>query len=194
MIGKFLLGGLGWLREAISALLSVIRQYPWQCAVAALLALLLWQNGTLNGVRKDLLAMTKARDAEQVAHKQTVQNYHDASKRAQEAAVAEKQRVETEHRRMAQHADQNYDSLRAQYRALLLQRTASTNSSGARETGLPVNPGTPGVPESGTSVAWLYISQPDAMKCADLGAYSMAAFKWGEEVAKSSTLPSPPRE
>ena len=185
-----LLGAGKWLREAAGAAFRWVMDHPAQAALIAALLALWWQHGTLNGVRKDLVAMERARNAERAAHAATVANYREASKRAQEAAEAEKQRIENDHRRIAQHADQNYEALRAQYRAVLLRDQARTDSSSPGETGLPGGSGAAGVPEVGSSASELLISQSDALKCADLGAYAMGAFRWAEDVATSST-PAP---
>ena len=180
--------GIGrWLREAAGATFRWVMAHPAQAALIAALFALWWQHGTLNGVRKDLVAMERARDAEKAARLVTIANYREASKRAQAAAEAKKRAIEAEHKRIAAHADENYASLRAQYRALLMRHTAKTDSSAANGDGMPERASTAGVSHESASPAGFYISRSDGLKTADLGAYAVACFKWAEDVARAES-------
>ena len=85
LLVKLFLGGmLKRLWGLVTALFSIIRKYPLQTAIVCLLALLWLQHGKLNGVRKDLLAMSVARDAERASHKATKDGYRKAQSAAAE--------------------------------------------------------------------------------------------------------------
>lgn len=180
-IATFLFGGLKWLREALTAAFRWALAHPWQTALVIAIAAFWWQHGALNGVRKDLLAMTKARDAERAAHVQTVANYREASERAMKAAQEAKDRKEKEYARLAAQADQSYADLRSRYRSVLA--ASRTHPSGSNATGLPVSPGAARLPEAASGDAGLLISHSDGLKTADLAAYAEGCFRWVESVA-----------
>jgi len=180
--GKFLLGGLGWLKDAISAAFRWAVDNPAKAGCIVLLCASLW---LLHGKREalaDLTDMTALRDAEKAAHAQTVINYRTAAKAAENAAEAEKKRKEALYAKAAHESDQAYADLRARYRSVL-QRAPGANSSGADQTDLPVSSGAPRVSVEAASGAGVLVSRDDALICADNTAYAQAAFEWAEKVA-----------
>lgn len=152
MAGKFLLGGLGWLKDAISAAFKWCVAHPWQAGCIVLLCASLW---FWNGKREalaDLKDMTALRDAEKAAHVQTVVNYRTAAKAAQDAQKANLARVKKEQEqindRRVEALEERVSDTDSRYRSLLAATKA--NPRRANETGMP-GPSAPACFADGTA-------------------------------------------
>ena len=121
-IAASLLGVGKWLREAISDLFGWVAAHPWQAALCTSLALLWWQTSALNGVRKDLLAMTRARDAEKAAHITTKTNYRREQAIAAESDRRNAQRVKREQATAIKSVETKYATEMSYARASLAER------------------------------------------------------------------------
>lgn len=146
MIGRFLLGGFGLIKDAAMALFGWVKDHPAQAALIVTLFALWWQHGALQGVRKDLVAMTKAKDAEIASHRATKANYRLAQAEAAKLDRQNVDRVKREHAVALQNAENRYAINLVNERTAFGERlrTATTRScttgsgEGAAMSSLPV--------------------------------------------------------
>lgn len=178
-IATFLFGGLKWLKDVAGALFSIVRTYPLQTALILALAACAWL--WLGKERVE----AKHADLEW-AFVQYQADVRHASEEAIARATREKREKERAYEIAAKEADSSYVELRNRYRSLL---AAKADTSSARRADLPLNPAAPGVPENSAGPAEFRITNADALKCADVSAYAMAAFEWAEKVAATSSTP-----
>lgn len=100
MTWALLLGGLGKL---LRGALGLIRDYPWQATVIALLCACAWLWTGWNGTEDDLRHCRIARESDRAA-------YEQAQKDAEAKALAAKEAAEGHYRQIAERADHDHQT------------------------------------------------------------------------------------
>lgn len=161
-IGKFLLGGFGLIKDAATALFSIIVRHPWQAALIAALvacAVLWWRADRISDQRDRALA--------------TVDRMIEAQKKATAFAVRMKETFEKQNRSINDETDKSAADQRIVYRERVLRLKAPRCSTS-----------NPNLPEGGISEgadgssAEAVILRTDALICADNTARLEAAHEW----------------
>ena len=184
----WLLSALGWLRKAASAALGLVTAYPWQCAVAASLALAWWQHiGKVDAIeQRDKIAATlkterKAMEAERVEWRRQI---------AQAKAVADK--AHKDGMEAADNADRTYKRLASDNRGL---RDFIARNRMLPKAGTPASPAGsgdgPGVPSDTSTNTLVATTTRDLEVCDDLYAYAFGAYEWTLDLrAKGLAVPA----
>lgn len=175
MIGIALKVVFGWAKEALSFLLGLIREYPWQCALAVALAACWWLYDGKQDMRAERDAAIEARATDR-------KEYKTAQMEATARAFAEKKRVETIYKEKADVADKAHatelDSARAAAdRYIAANRVRRQIGSAPSATPTPGQGGAPGVPES-MPTGDVMVSEGDVQACTAAITYAIAAHNW----------------
>ena len=172
MILLKLLGIGRWLKEAATALLSLIRRYPWQAALIAALCLAGWQYRGKQNALADL-------SAEKVAHAETIKAGQQAyaaqvalNKAAEAKSAAIAKETDNAHEKQLALANDRTDSfIRANRVRKDCASRASAASAGAEDQAAGVHQEVPAdaVMVGAADVRICTARSVDAMKAYDLG-------------------------
>jgi hypothetical protein len=170
----WLLSGLGWLKQAIAALVGIASRHPWQaaCAVLALYSAWLWQGEYETARQRDA-----ARDA--------VAQMVNVSNKAAATALARRKADEQHYRELADNADAHHtqdtaraDRATARYLSEHRLRPASASGPGGAAVA-EAQGGDAGVPaDSATGTVMVAVSDTDVKACAADYSYAKAAYDW----------------
>lgn len=179
---SFARGALGWARKAAQAVFDLVRRYPLQAALIALLCLSgwLWQ-----GKR----AALADRDEWKAAHSSIVEQYATAQAEAARRAKDAKEAAEARYKALAERTDDELDQTRASLR-IALERYAAANQlwpKGNRGSSCgPVAPAEDRSPEGpdgpGAGPELLAISREDFDVLNDNTARLLAAHEWAKSL------------
>ncbi len=113
----WILGALGAVRKALSALWALAVKYPAlaACIALACLSAWLWMGWNKTEDQRDF-ARTLAAE-ERANHVQTIANYREAQTRARAFAVAQKQAEEARHKANAERIDRDHENQLADARS-----------------------------------------------------------------------------
>lgn len=167
----WLLGALGWLRRAFSALLGIVAQYPLQSALAASLCLSfgLWRSAEHARDQRDqwhrahdlrVKAEMTATAAQKTLNAEVQHTFEEQADAAQERHVARDVRVRDATARFV-------DARRV--------RPGSGPSCGSDPA--PIASGST-VPESVPSDSLVAVDELDVQRCAAATNYALSAYQW----------------
>lgn len=178
MILLKLLGLWRWLKQALGALLSLVRHYPLQTALIASLCLAGWLWHGKNEALAERDVAIAGRAADRLA-------YTSAQAEAKRLAIAAKEAQEAIYRAKAKDADNAYQLALANSRSAadryaaanrVRPETACRPSSG---TVAAAEGGSAGVSENPAPDA-IMVSQADFNALNDAAIYAMAAHEWAK--------------
>ena len=184
----WLLSAAGWLRKAASAAIGLVIAYPWQCALAASLALAWWQHsGKVDAIeQRDKIAAVlkterKAMEAERGEWRRQVQQARAAAEKARRDGME-----------AAKDADQTYKRLASDNRGLrdFIARNRVLPKAAAPATPAGSGDG-PGVPADSAADTLVATTVRDLEVCDDLYAYAFGAYEWTLDLrAKGLAVPA----
>jgi hypothetical protein len=170
----WLLSGLGWVKQAIAALIDGGVRHPWQtaCALLALYSAWLWLGEHETARQRDTARATIAQMV-------------DASNKAGAAAVAQRKADEQHYKELADNADAHHiedtaQADRATARYLSEHRLRAASASGPTgAAAAEAHGGDAGVPsDSATGAVMVAVSDTDVKACAADYSYAKAAYDW----------------
>lgn len=168
----FLLGGLGWLKSALSAAFRWCLAHPWQAACVALLCLSAWLLHGRNEARDHLAQRIAAEKAATGGQKRV----NDAA----QAHYTEKANVaDTKHEDMVAEAFDLTARYVASHRVQPTDRTCQTPAATSGDD-----------PEVHAELpaAGIVVAEVDVQRCAAWQAYGVAANEWAQSLKLTETL------
>ncbi len=177
MIG-ILLGGLGWLKSALSAAFRWCLAHPWQFAAIALAGMSLW---LYMGKQSE----TRRADAWHHAW-QAQKNASEAAARAQKALNA---KVQSTYQEQADGAQERHDTRSPRVRdavdTFVDARRVQAGQCGPGQGHPASGGGDPAVPAPVPGDSLVLVDEPDVRACADATAYAVSAYEFASGLIKA---------
>lgn len=176
----WILSALGLLKKAAGAVLSLIRQYPLQCALIAALVAVAWLWRANSHLRDGI-------KAERAAHAQTVANFRKAQTQAEAQQKANLVRVAKAQDAISERISDDFQTRLADARARYDKLRAKGNRSAPGDNPVPATGQGSGQPveapdQDGFSLA-------DRLTATEQALQLDALITWVEEQSKVETSP-----
>lgn len=173
---------LGIAGKAAKWLLGLVRDYPWQAAVAILLAACVWTWTGWNGALDDLRACQDGRAADRAA-------YEAAQEQAEASALAAKAAAEDDYRQLAERADREHEAelagANARAERYIAANRVRNQAAGGPAGGTPAAPGDNGTgsgDRSSEAPELVTVTEDDIRICTENTVRLEAVRNWALEL------------
>lgn len=161
----FLLTALGWAKTALTALVDLVRRYPREMALIALLCLSAWLWRGWDKAEARIDAMETAAKQSETLHRAAIKAQQDKFDRLKKetddgykAALAD----------AGDRTDRFIAANRLRGKSCAPQAAAPSQGEGA------------GSPEKPAAEAFVAVTEADVKVCGSLYAYSLASYEWAQ--------------